>query len=97
MEQLADTINKEIKDSFIYKRYLYLKKEIDENKELKSLKDELEKLKNVICKSKDKELVDLYYEKEKSYKKHPLVEEYLCVKEEVNDLLKDIVDILSLN
>ena len=97
MEILAKKINDGIKTSELYKRYFTLKYNVENDENLINIKIELEKLKKEICEKKNNIMIDKYNELEKKYKEHPVVCEYLNVKEELNDLLKDVVDILSLN
>ena len=97
MEEIAAKINEEIKNSNVYKEYIFLKEKIEKNEYLANLNNELEMLKKEICSSKNEALVDLYYKKETEYKSNPIVKDYVRCKESLNELLKDIVDILSLN
>ena len=97
MEELANQINEEIKGSTLYKNYLLIKEKVESDERLRAIKSELELLKKEICKSKNKELLDEYYAKEKEYLNNPFVKEYLDLKAELKELFKEIVDILSLN
>lgn len=97
MEGLAKRINEEIKNSKLYKNYILVKRKVDGDEKLNSLKKELECLKKEICKSKNQELLDTYYAKEQEYFSNPFVKEYSELKAELKDLLTEIVDILSLN
>jgi hypothetical protein len=97
MEELANRINEEIKNSTLYKNYLSLKEKVENDSYLKVMKNELELLKNEICKSKNKDLLDEYYDKEKEYLNNSFVKEYLDIKAQLKELFKEIVDILSLN
>ena len=97
MEELSLIINSKIKENYIYKKYIELKEKIENDEALMNIKSELDCLKNEICKSKESSLVDEYYKLEKEYQNHHLVKEYLVYKEELNVLLKDIANILSVN
>lgn len=97
MENISLEINKRILDSDLYKKYIFLKKIIEEDDYLKDIKERMDILKKGICASKDDIKTDQYYELEKEYKNSVVVKEYLRIKEELNILFKDIVDILSLN
>lgn len=97
MEELSKIINHKIKESDLYKEYIFYKNQIDNNEIICKQKEELECLKNRVCKGRKEEDVNEYYKLEKEYKSHLIVKEYLRVKEELYDLLKDIVDILSVN
>lgn len=95
MEKIAQKINEEIKKSYVYQEYLRLNKLIESDDDLISIKKEMSALKGKICKGRDEQLLQEYYELEKQYKNNIMVKEYLRSKEELNDLLKDVVDILS--
>lgn len=97
MEKTATRLNEEIKNSDVYKEYVHYKSFVENDEKLLSLKRELDELKKSICASHNEDLVDQYYNKEKEYKNSPLMKDYIRSKEQLNDLLKDIVDILSLN
>ena len=97
MEELAQKINKEIKASVEFQEYLFWKDKVESDSYLSKIKEEMDELKKTICKSKNDGLLDKYYEKEKIYRNHPVVKQYLNSKETINGLLRHIVDILSLN
>ena len=97
MEKISAEINKKIKESELYKSYVFFKNVIEEDSYLMAKRNELECLKKDVCISKDEAIVDKYYELEKEYKSHYAVKEYFAVRDELNCLLKDIADILSLN
>ena len=96
MEEIAENINYQIKSSILYKRYVFLKNEIENDEFLIKTKEKMENLKKEMCKTKNIEC-DEYYKLEKEYNSQPVVKEFLCCKDEIYDLLKDIADILSLN
>lgn len=95
MEDIAKKINESIKQSYIYKRYVLCKKNIDSNKELQLLKDKMKKIKDSNCRHNDKSLIEDYYLLEKEYMNNILVKEYEDSKAELYILLSDISDILS--
>lgn len=95
MEELAREINKLIKNSDVYKRYLSCKSSVENDEELNALKIKLEELKKDNCKHKNECLINQYYELEKEYKNNVLVKEYDSVKKEVYELLASVSDILS--
>lgn len=97
MEELSKILNEKIKKSNLYKEYVFYKNQVDSSEMICKQKNELERLKKRICKEKKEEDIDLYYKLEKEYKSNLLVKEYLNIKEQLYDLLKDIVDILALN
>lgn len=97
MDELSNKINQEIKKSAIYNDYVKLKKTIENDSYLADIKKRLQELKNEVCRTKDNSLINEYYELEKEYKSNSLVKDYLAVKDELNCLLKDIANILSVN
>ena len=97
MEELSLIINERIKTSSVYKNYKYFKSVVAENEELSDLRSKMQELKNVICKNRNQNLVDEYYLLEKQYKNNSLIKQYEECKKDLEDLLKEMVDILSLN
>ena len=96
MDKTAKEINEAIKNSAMYKRYLFSRENIDRNKVLMELKSKMQELKNLNCKNFNDELVSKYYELENEYYSHILVKEYKESSEEFYLLMRDISDILSL-
>ena len=96
MKEKAQKINSLIKESKEYQLYKNLKNKIDEDQHLKSLSDRMNSLKKVICKDRNDDLLKEYYDLEKEYKSNPLVADLESVQMDLNNLFKDIVDILSL-
>lgn len=96
MDKTAKEINEAIKNSAMYKRYLSSKENVNTNKFLVELKNQMQELKNLNCKNSNDELVKKYYELENEYYNHILVKEYKESSEEVFLLMRDISDILSL-
>ena len=96
MDELALDINEAIKSSECYKRYLYYKNIIENDKNLNDIKSKMEKVKKLNCVSKSEDYVKEYYDLEKKYYDSVIVKEYQKSKDEVYSLLKDISDILSL-
>ena len=95
MDKLAKDINDNIKNSFVYKRYVACKQNVENNIELRELENKMKELKNKNCKDKNDELINEYYEIEKIYKSSVIVKEYQRAKEELYILLSDISDILT--
>jgi cell fate (sporulation/competence/biofilm development) regulator YlbF (YheA/YmcA/DUF963 family) len=97
MEDIAARINCQLKSSELYKRFVSLKSQVENDETLESLREKMETIKKDVCKSKNNGLEVKYYELEKEYNNKRLIKEYYACKEELNTLLKDIADILSLN
>lgn len=97
MEELAGMINEKIKESAIYKEYLFYREKLEKDEGLAELKNKLDEMKKLICKDKDDNMIKQYYELEKCYKSNLVVSSFLKAEEELKSLLGNIVDILSLN
>lgn len=97
MEELAKHINEKIKGSKEYKNYAFYKEQIENNIQLQEIKDKMNFLKEQICKNRSEELLKEYYSLEFKYKESAIVKEYLHSKETLEELLRNISDILSLN
>ena len=93
----AKIINKKIKESSVYELFVANKEKVENNIELKKLIDRMNELKNNNCKHKTEDYINEYYKLEKEYKNNILVKEFESSKRDLEDLLKDISDILSLN
>lgn len=96
MEELASKINALIKESLTYKVYLEYKNKVEEDKSLKVLRDEMAHLKKELCKAKNDKLLGEYNELEKEYRSNAIVKEYEKSREKMENLLRNITDILSL-
>lgn len=79
-----DEIIKSIENSPIYQKYLDLKKQIGNNKELKMLINEVRVLqKDIVHHVKDKKVLD---EKLNELNNHPLYIEYINTLDEINNI-----------
>lgn len=79
-----DEIIKTIEESPIYQKYLDLKKQIDNNKELKKLINEVRVLqKDIVHHVKEKKVLD---EKLNELNNHPLYIEYINTLDEINNI-----------
>lgn len=96
MEDLVKSINEDIKNSFLYCRYLENKKKVENDPALMNLRGKMNEIKNLNCKNHNENLVNEYYDLEKEYYSSVIVKEYQKSKEELLSLLRDISDILSL-
>lgn len=98
-EKVANALSK-VKEQLFnepeVKEYFYLKSQIQNNEELLGLDKNIKDLQRKLCKnSKNKDLIDEYRSALNSYNSHPLVVNFNRVKEEVNDLLRMIKEILE--
>ena len=88
-------LKKEILNSDIYKEYHSLKMSIDTSLEIKTLKKEMNELKQNMTKSINNGELHSFYKKEyleklKKYENHPLIQNYNYIKEELESELKFI-------
>ena len=91
--QKVDEIIKTIEESTIYKKYLDLKTQIDKNKELKTLINEVRVLqKDVVHKIKEKDILD---DKLHELNTHALYIEYINTLDEINNTFSIIENSLN--
>lgn len=91
--QKVDEIIKTIEESTIYKKYLDLKTQIDKNKELKTLINEVRVLqKDVVHKIKEKDILE---NKLHELNTHPLYIEYINTLDEINNTFSIIENSLN--
>ena len=86
--ELSEELKKELDSLPLFQEYSFLKKEIENNKELKELK------RKIILAKKDNN-VEEHQRLLDKYNSHPLVVNFLELQEEVLDYLKTIGDILN--
>ena len=86
--ELSEELKKELDSLPLFQEYSFLKKEIENNKELKELK------RKIILAKKDNNLEE-HQRLLDEYNSHPLVVNFLELQEEVLDYLKTIGDILN--
>ena len=85
---LSEEIRKELDKDPLFQEYISLKNEVDNNKELKALKQKM-----VLAKKEGRN--DNYQKYLNEYNNHPLVVNFLFLESEVADYLKQISDILN--
>ena len=89
----VDEIIKTIENSSVYQKYLDLKKEINRNKELKKLINEVRVLqKDIVHHVKDKKVLE---EKLNELNNHPLYIEYINTLDEINNTFSIIENSLN--
>lgn len=98
--ELVENINNELKEYECIKEYRRLKTLIGKDKFIKNLKKEIDVAKkNLVHEIRDINSYSLakdhYLSLKKQFDEHPLIRNYLTVKEECYDLLKEIATILS--
>ena len=91
----AKKINKAIKDLKITRNFLESKKLITESERINNIKNELLELKEALCKTKDKKILEKYNIIEEKLKNDHLIIQNSAYKKELQDLLEDISNILS--
>lgn len=97
IEEKAKTLNQWILNQEVVKEYQRYEKMIQDNQELKEMEDELKDLQQQIVNQKHlngdcTELIQRYENKKDQFDHHPILFNYLVLKQEVNDLLCQIQD-----
>lgn len=98
--ELVENINDDLKEYECIKEYRKLKALIDKDEYIKNLKKEIDNAKkNLVHEIRDINSYSLakdhYLSLKKQFDEHPLIKNYLTVKEECYDLLKEVATILS--
>lgn len=95
MNKLARNINELILENESVKEYLFLKKEIENDKHLQEVKEKLDILRKEICKDKSKDSEE-YFNLLQGYKEDEKIQRCEQLYLEIKDLMMNISDILSL-
>lgn len=95
LRNLAKEINELLITNPIVAEYLSLKKQIEEDKDLISLYSNIDELRKEVCHNKEKDSEEYYLLLEK-YNDDSRVKRFKLLKKEVEELLYQISDILSL-
>lgn len=95
MNKLARNINELILENESVKEYLFLKKEIENDKHLQEVKEKLDILRKEICKDKSKDSEE-YFNLLQGYKEDEKIKRCEQLYLEIKDLMMNISDILSL-
>ena len=95
MNKLARNINELILENESVKEYLFLKKEIENDKHLQEVKEKLDLLRKEICKDKSKDSEE-YFNLLQGYKEDEKIKRCEQLYLEIKDLMMNISDILSL-
>lgn len=102
VEQAAIELKQALDSSKIVQEYNQLAEQIASSTELNEMEAELKKLQQQLVDTLDKNLetahaivLKQYEELRKSYDNHPLYQNYLNYKEEINELLKEVSDIVK--
>lgn len=95
LNNLAKEINEMLLEDVTIKRYLKLKREIENDPQLSSIYQRLDSLRKEICKNKEMDSSE-YYELLNIYKSDIRVKEYESLKNEVSEFLLTISEILQL-
>lgn len=99
LEKAILDVSKNLMEEPVVKEFLAIKKEIENDDELLELDKSIrEHQKNMVKFAHDEEFASkerLLYKKEKEkFENHPLILNYNALKDEVNDLLEEIKDII---
>ena len=90
IEKEIDNLFNELESSNLYKNYKKVKKQLEDNTEIKQLLNEIKRLQKIVVNEKDKqvelELKKLY----KTLDNYPLYQSYLSIKEELEEELQNI-------
>lgn len=97
IKEKAKALNQWILTQEVVQEYQRYEKLIHEHQELKQWENELKMMQKEIVNKKHQgidceELVNDYQNKKKSYDEHPIIYNYLSLKQEVNDLILQIQD-----
>ena len=95
LNKLARNINELILENESVKEYLFLKKEIENDKHLQEVKEKLDVLRKEICKDKSKDSEE-YFNLLQGYKEDEKIKRCEQLYLEIKDLMMNISDILSL-
>lgn len=92
IQQKAQVLNEWILSQDVVKEFQKYEALVQNNEELRSLEDELKDLQKKIVNAKHQgldcqQLIMDYQEKKKRFDEHPLIFNYLNLKQEVNDLI----------
>lgn len=79
----------------LIKEFLKIKQEINDNERLSHLDKNIKRLQHQICKNNDKAAKEKYLKLKEEFDNDPLVVNYQILYEEVNNLLKEIKQILE--
>ena len=79
----------------LIKEFLKIKQEINDNERLSNLDKNIKRLQHQCCKNNDKLAKEEYLKLKEEFDNDPLVVNYQILYEEVNDLLKEIKQILE--
>ena len=79
----------------LIKEFLKIKQEINDNERLSNLDKNIKRLQQKRCKNNDKAAKEKYLKLKEEFDNDPLVVNYQILYEEVNNLLKEIKQILE--
>lgn len=79
----------------LIKEFLKIKQEINDNERLSNLDKNIKRLQHLSCKNNDKAAKEKYLKLKEEFDNDPLIVNYQILYEEVNNLLKEIKQILE--
>ena len=86
-EKALEKLRNDLYQNPLIKEYFSLKKQLDENKDILKLKEDIKK-------ATSEGNIDLFNKLKLDYDNHPIVNNYKITKDEVNNLLLQIKEIL---
>ena len=90
-----DYLFSEITNSVLYKDYIRVTKELENNKEIMNIISEIKRLQMIATNNKDSVIENKIKELYLKLSSYPVYESYLLIKEELNDSLTMIKDIFE--
>jgi len=100
LEEILNKVNDEILNEECVKEYFRLKKIIESDQQILDLEKKVQEHQKLMCQNKNND--EIYFKEKALYEKYtseleanPIVQNFNCIKKEVNSLLIDIRDFLS--
>lgn len=90
-----DMLFNELEESTIYKNYIECKKQLESNKEIVSLINDIKRYQKIVVNNKDKSVEDLLKKLNEKLYQYPIYQSYIENKEELEYELKNISNIFS--
>lgn len=90
-----DKLFDEIKDSKLYKDYINIKKQLEDDKDIMNLIEEIKRYQKIGTNNKDKSVEDKIKELNKKLNSYPIYQSYLIIKEELEEKLFGIKEVFE--
>ncbi len=95
IERVSLLINEGIKDTLEYKEYIRNKHLLETNEKLICLRDNLEKMKHLMCTCSDECIRDEYTKAREEYDSSALVVNFKISEAKINDVIRDLIEDIS--